>query len=93
MIEDDIRQLDAEARERVLDGLEAAVWARLAEREEDRARSVRLLTLQAVVLGFVFGASAFAGHYYAARSERTTELTLLSASAPLTASTLLGDTP
>lgn len=91
MIEQDIRALEALGRDHPLEGLEADIWTRLAVREQQRRRAVRLLALQAAFLGIAFGASALAGYH--ARPSRSLEMSVFSTRMPLNPSTLLADRP
>ncbi len=89
MIEEDIRELDRLTLARSLEGLEAEIWDRVADREVAKRWSSRLLLLQAVLMGAAFGLSAIAGHLYGARSTPPGELSVFSTHMPLSASTLL----
>lgn len=93
MIEQAIRDVLAERPDHSLSALEADIWARIDARERTRRRSARLLAMQMALLVAAFGANALVGHYERMDSIRPSELSVFSPQPPLSAATLLGESP
>ncbi len=61
MIDQDFKELDTQAPDHGLDGLEADVWKGIASRNRERATARRLVSLQALLVLFVLIGSAAVG--------------------------------
>jgi hypothetical protein len=89
MVEKNIEELDRRAAQNSLDGLEADIWAGVAERGRETKISRALLTLQGAMLVFALISSVAVGHLAGASRRATSELAVFSGRLDVAPSTLL----